>query len=153
MCLGSIRLTAQALKEVKVHPTIEYSRLPRVYTIADIAVEGANNYDDYMLIGLSGLTVGQKISIPGDEVTDAIKRFWKNGLFSNVAIEMDSIVGDNAYLRIRLTQRPRVSQINYHGVKKGEREDLEERIGLLKDNQLTPNMIDRAEFLIKKYYS
>ena len=92
MCLGSIRLTAQALKEVKVHPTIEYSRLPRVYTIADIAVEGANNYDDYMLIGLSGLTVGQKISIPGDEVTDAIKRFWKNGLFSNVAIEMDSIV-------------------------------------------------------------
>ena len=105
MCLGSIRLTAQALKEVKVHPTIEYSRLPRVYTIADIAVEGANNYDDYMLIGLSGLTVGQKISIPGDEVTDAIKRFWKNGLFSNVAIEMDSIVGDNAYLRIRLTQR------------------------------------------------
>lgn len=152
MCLGSIRLTAQALKEVKVHPTIEYSRLPRVYTIADIAVEGANNYDDYMLIGLSGLTVGQKISIPGDEVTDAIKRFWKNGLFSNVAIEMDSIVGDNAYLRIRLTQRPRVSQINYHGVKKGEREDLEERIGLLKDNQLTPNMIDRAEFLIKKYF-
>ena len=59
---------------------------------------------------------------------------------------------DKIFLCIKLTQRPRVSQINYSGVKKGEREDLENRIGLLKDNQLTPNMIDRAKFLIKKYF-
>ena len=150
--LGITSSVAQGLIEKQVNPTIEYSRIPRTYTIGGIAVEGAKNYDDYMLIGLSGLTVGQRISIPGDEITEAVKRFWKNGLFSNVAIQMDSVVKDKAYLRIRLTQRPRVSQINYHGVKKGEREDLEERIGLLKDNQLTPNMIDRAKFLIKKYF-
>jgi outer membrane protein insertion porin family len=105
-----------------------------------------------MLIGLSGLTVGQKVNIPGEEITDAVKRFWRNGLFSNVSIEADSVVGGKVYLCIKLTQRPRVSQINYSGVKKGEREDLENRIGLLKDNQLTPNMIDRAKFLIKKYF-
>ena len=115
-------------------------------------MEGAKNYDDYMLIGLSGLTVVQKVNIPGEEITDAVKRFWRNGLFSNVSIEADSVVGDKVYLCIKLTQRPRVSQINYSGVKKGEREDLENRIGLLKDNQLTPNMIDRAKFLIKKYF-
>ena len=105
-----------------------------------------------MLIGLSGLTVGQKVNIPGEEITDAVKRFWRNGLFSNVSIEADSVVGGKVYLCIKLTQRPRVSQINYSGVKKGEREDLENRIGLLKDNQLTPNMIDRAKFFIKKYF-
>lgn len=131
---------------------VEYSRIPRTYTIGGIAVEGAKNYDDYVLIGLSGLAVGQKVEIPGSDVTEAIKRFWRNGLFSNVSIELDSIVGDKAFLCIKLSQRPRVSQINYVGVKKGEREDLEKSIGLLKDNQLTPNMIDRAEFLNQKYF-
>lgn len=138
--------------EKQVKPTVEYSRVPRSYTIGGISVEGAKNYDDYMLIGLSGLTVGQKVDIPGEEITDAVKRFWRNGLFSNVSIEADSVVEDKIFLCIKLTQRPRVSQINYSGVKKGEREDLENRIGLLKDNQLTPNMIDRAKFLIKKYF-
>ena len=118
-------------EERQVKPTVEYSRIPRSYTIGGISVEGAKNYDDYMLIGLSGLTVGQKVNIPGEEITDAVKRFWRNGLFSNVSIEADSVVGDKVYLCIKLTQRPRVSQINYSGVKKGEREDLENRIGLL----------------------
>ena len=149
MCVGVPVAQAQT-EEKQVKPTVEYTRLPRAYTIESIAVEGAKNYDDYMLIGLSGLSIGQKVNIPGDEITEAVKRFWRNGLFSNVAIEVDSLVGNKAYLRIKLTQRPRVSQINYSGVKKGEREDLENRIGLLKDNQLTPNMIDRAKFLIKK---
>lgn len=150
LILGTGFPSVQAQTEEKqVKPTVEYSRIPRSYTIGGISVEGAKNYDDYMLIGLSGLTVGQKVNIPGEEITDAVKRFWRNGLFSNVSIEADSVVGDKVYLCIKLTQRPRVSQINYSGVKKGEREDLENRIGLLKDNQLTPNMIDRAKFLIK----
>ena len=153
LILGTGFPSVQAQTEEKqVKPTVEYSRIPRSYTIGGISVEGAKNYDDYMLIGLSGLTVGQKVNIPGEEITDAVKRFWRNGLFSNVSIEADSVVGDKVYLCIKLTQRPRVSQINYSGVKKGEREDLENRIGLLKDNQLTPNMIDRAKFLIKKYF-
>ena len=133
-------------------PKIEYTLAPRTYIIGGIAVEGAGNYDDYMLIGLSGLTVGQKINIPGDDITDAIKRFWRNGLFSDVSVEADSIINDKIYLRIKLAQRPRISEINYTGVKKGERNDLETRIGLLKDNQLTPNMVDRAKILIKKYF-
>ena len=148
--MGVLSVQAQTGKQVK--PTVEYTRVPRSYIIGGIAVEGAKNYDDYMLIGLSGLSVGQKVDIPGDEITSAVKRFWRNGLFSNVSIEADSVVDGKVYLRIKLTQRPRVSQINYTGVKKGEREDLESRIGLLKDNQLTPNMVDRAKYLIKKYF-
>lgn len=150
MAVTAVHAQSIGIREVK--PTIEYSRIPRTYTIGGIEVEGAKNYDDYVLIGLSGLAVGQRIEIPGAEVTEAIKRFWRNGLFSNVSIEVDSVVDNNAYLCIKLTQRPRVSQINYNGIKKGEREDLEKSIGLLKDNQLTPNMIDRAKFLAKKYF-
>ena len=139
--------------EREVKPIIDYNRTPRTLHIANITVDGVQNYDEYLLIGLSGLTVGQAIEIPGDEISQAVKRYWRNGLFSNVAISVDSIVMDSVYLHIQLTQRPRVSQINYDGVrKKSERDDLQEKMGLLKDNQVTPNMIDRAKILAKRYY-
>ncbi len=142
---------AQMLDRV-VDPIVDYGRTPRQYTIGGITVDGVKNYDDYLLIGLSGLQIGDHISIPGDEITKAVKRYWRNGLFSNVAIRVDSLVGDSCYLHIQLAQRPRISQINYVGVKKSEREDLEQKLGLVKENQLTPNTLDRAKILCKRYF-
>ena len=137
----------------EIAPEIDYSRTPRQYYIGDITIDGVSNYDDYLLIGLSGLSKGQKIEIPSEEITKAVKRYWRNGLFSNVSISVDSLVGDSAYLHIQLTQRPRISEINYSGVRKNERDDLKEKMGLVKDNQLTPNMIDRAKILAQRYFS
>ena len=144
------RLHAQEQKVVA--PVIDYARAPQQYIIGDITVEGVQNYDDFVLIGLSGLAKGQKISIPGEEITKAIRRYWKNGLFSNVAIRVDSLVEDSAYLHITLAARPRISQINYHGVKKSEKEELEKKLGLIKEGQLTPNIIDRTKILARKYF-
>ena len=105
-----------------------------------------------MLTGLSGLSVGQVISVPGSEITEAVKRYWKHGLFSKVAITADSIVGEKVYLCIHLATRPRVSTINYYGLKKTEREDMESKLGIMRGAQITPNMIDRAKILAKKYF-
>ncbi len=115
-------------------------------------MSGAKDYDDFLLIGLSGLQQGQKITIPGDEITAAVKRYWKHGLFSNVSIRVDSIIRDSAYLHIELAQRPRISQINYNGVKKSEKEDLEVKLGLVREIQMTPNVADRAKILAKRYF-
>lgn len=147
--LFSIGAVAQ---EKIVNPEISYAGTPRSGVIGGIAVSGVEGYEDYMLTGISGLTVGQKIELPGQEITEAVKRYWKHGLFSNVQIAADSIVGDKIYLHFYLALRPRVSTINYIGVKKSEREDLETKFGLLKGNQITPNMIDRAELLAKNYF-
>ena len=115
-------------------------------------MSGVKNYEDYVLIGLSGLSVGQTIDVPGDEITTAVKRYWKHGLFSQVKIEADSIVDEKIYLHIALATRPRVKEINYNGIKKSEREDLEAKLGLIKGNQITPNMRDRSKHIIKKYF-
>ena len=144
-----IRTWAQ---ETQVKPVVDYSRTPRKYVIAGITVGGVSNYDDYLLVGLSGLSVGQRVAIPGEEITKAIKRYWRHGLFSNVQISVDSIVVDSAYLHIQLAQLPKISEINYNGVKKGEREDLETKLGLVKENQINPNMTDRAKTLAKRYF-
>ena len=135
-------------------PVISYSTPPKKYKIADIKVTGIKNYDDFVLIGFSGLSVGDEITIPepGGAITDAVKRFWKHGLFSDVKILATKIEGDQVWLEIQLKQRPRISEVNYHGIKKGEREDLEARLGLRKGYQVTPNLIDRATTLIKKFF-
>ena len=135
-------------------PVISYSSPPKKYKIADIKVTGIKNYDDFVLIGFSGLSVGDEVTIPepGGAITDAVKRFWKHGLFSDVKILATKIEGDQVWLEIRLKQRPRISEVNYHGIKKGEREDLEARLGLRKGYQVTPNLIDRATTLIKKFF-
>ena len=156
ICLFSCVLTSAAQNTSNTDgaekPVILYSGTPKKYEIADIKVVGAKNYEDYVIIGLSGLSKGQTITVPGDEITQACKRYWRHGLFSDVQITADKIEGDQIWLTIHLTMRPRVSDIRYHGVKKSEREDLEARVGLIKGNQVTPNLIDRAKTLIKRYF-
>ncbi len=158
LCLLPLFAPAQSVQR-DTAVTVDYSRTPRECIIGGIQVEGVKNFDQRLLVGLSGLSVGQTVKIPGEDITKAIRRFWRNGLFANVSVKVDSIVRstgggapDSAYLHILLTQRPRISQITYHGVKKSEREDLEEKLGLVKENQLTPNMLDRAQILARRYF-
>ena len=133
-------------------PEIEYSLTGRkTYEIAGIEVEGADNYEDFVLIGFSGLAVGDKIEVPGDQITKAVKRFWKQGLFSNVKIRAKKIEGNKIWLVIDLEQRPRISEVRYEGLKKSEREDVEVKAGIRQGSQMTPNLEDHAKTVIKKY--
>lgn len=136
-------------------PTIIYGQTHN-YVIGGITVEpaneGARNYEDAILISISGLSVGDFVKVPGDDISNAVKRYWKHGLFSSVKIEASEIRGDSIFLNIVLGVRPRVSQVNINGVKKNERDDLAEKIGIVKGNQITPNMVDRAKTIIKNYF-
>jgi len=145
-CIG-----AEAQDKI-IHPDITYAGTPRDLVIGGFNVSGMDGYEDYMLTGISGLSVGQHITVPGNEITEAVKRYWNHGLFSDVQISADSLVGNKIYLHIALKPRPRVSQINYIGLKKSERDDMEQKLGILKGGQITPNMIDRAKILAKKYF-
>ena len=139
-------------QETIVKPTILYTNTAHKYTIGGINLSGVENYEPAVIIGLSGLSVGDVISVPGDEITNAIKRFWKHGLFEDVSITADSIKGSKIYIGIALKQRPRVSQLNFKGIKKSEREELELKIGIIKGNQITPDIVDRATRIIKNYF-
>ena len=149
LCLCSLNASAQ---EKIVYPDISYAGTPKTLVLGGINVSGIEGYEDYMLTGISGLSVGQEITVPGNDITDAVKRYWRHGLFSDVKISADSIVGDKIFLHVYLALRPRVSVINYVGLKKSEREDMENKLGLLKGAQITPNMIDRAKILAKRYF-
>ena len=132
-------------------PTIEYTMQRKTYEIAGITVSGADSYEDFVLIGFSGLAVGDKIEVPGDQITKSLKRFWKQGLFSDVKIKASKIEGNKIWLEIALKQRPRISDVAYNGLKKSEKEDVEVKVGIQKGGQMTPDLADRAQKVIAKY--
>ena len=151
LLLATIVSTVSA-QETIVKPTILYSGAAHKYTIGGINLSGAEGLEPSVVIGVSGLSIGDVISVPGDEVTTAIKRFWKHGLFEDVCITADSIKGSYIYLGISLRQRPRVSQLNIRGIKKSEREELETKLGIHPGGHITPDIISRAEKVIRNYY-
>ena len=134
-------------------PEIIYSLINKKFTIQDIMVTGTPEYqEDYAIIGFSSLKVGDVIEVPGDEITEAVKRFWRQGLYEDVQILANKQVDDKVWLEIRLRPRPRVSEIQYNGIKKSERTELDTRLNLRKGSQMSPHIVDRAKILIRKFY-
>ncbi|RKD90556.1 outer membrane protein assembly factor BamA [Mangrovibacterium diazotrophicum] len=129
-----------------------YYSSPKKYTIAGIDVAGIRYLDTNVLIQVSGLSVGQEITVPGEEVTNAIKKLWGNQMFSDVRIEATKVVDSNIWLTIYLQERPRLADVNFFGVSKSERDDITERVLLLKGSQVTDNQLNNAERIITSIF-
>ena len=126
MALPTVAATQdmQTVNDTIYNPKIIFTGTPTKYEIAGIRVEGVDNYDESIIIGYSGLAVGQRVDIPGEDIKSAAKRFWRQGLFSKVQIQVEKIYQDQAWLVFNLRQQPRVSQVNYNGMKSGEKKDI-----------------------------
>ena len=130
--------------------SINYSS-PREYEIADIEVQGVQFLDNNALISVSGLRVGDKIKVPGDEITTAIKKLWRQGIIGNVSIFASKVEGDKIWLVIELTERPRLTRYTIEGVNKTKRGEIEEKIGLIKGKTLTDVLIKNTELAVIRY--
>jgi outer membrane protein insertion porin family len=133
-------------------PEISYTGKPRKYEIAEIEVTGDLNNDPKILANLSGLRVGQTITVPGDDITAAIKKYWEYGLFSDVKVTASKIEGSNIFLEIYLQERPRLSSMNYLGLKKSEIEAVNDKVAMMRGSQVTPYLVTRAERFIKEHF-
>jgi outer membrane protein insertion porin family len=130
------------------------AKTPAEYNLAGIKITGTKYLDESLLLSISGLTVGEKVVIPGgDHFSKAITNLWKQNLFSNVQIYYTKVVDRDLYIEIQVTERPRLSKAIYRGVKKSEADDLAAKTGLVTGRLITQNMRMIAEELIKKYYN
>ncbi len=143
---------AQTPTDTIYNPRVLYSAMPRSYEIAGISVDGAPNYEDYLILGYAGLKVGDRLTIPGDDITNAVKRLMNQKLFAQARIELEKVYGDKAWLKIVLRTQPRIGEVKYIGAKKGEIKDLQERLQLIKGNQITLNIVNRIKAIVEKYY-
>ncbi len=146
LTLLSISIYAQEKQEI-----IDFNT-PDDYIVGGVSVSGIRYLDVNALIGISGLRVGQDLSVPGDAITTAAQKLWQQGLFSDVRITATRFVADTVYLDIFLQERPRISSIKFEGVKKTETEDLNEKINLPVGSQVTAYLINTASNLIKEHF-
>jgi len=126
---------------------------PKEYEIAGIQTKGIRYLDNTALIQVTGLSVGQKIMIPGDAVTDAIKKLWEQKMFSDVKIYAVKVEGNKVWLEISLKERPRLSEVKYYGIRNSDQEDLNDKLDLVKGRQITQNTLILSENIIKQYYA
>ncbi len=110
---------------------------PRKFKIAALEISGTQYLDKNIIRSLTGIKVGDQISIPGDEITKCIKNLWKQGLFGDVQIYADKFEGDNVYLTVSILEKPRLNDITVKGVKKSEADDIKKKLDLLKGKPLT----------------
>jgi len=146
LSLINISLVAQTIEEV------DYST-PKSYEIGGIMVNGADNLNNSTLIAISGLTVGETIKIPSDNISIAITKLWKEGLFADINITIDKIVENTVFLNINLKENSRLSKFKFKGkISKSDISTLKEDLKLMRGKILTQNIINNSVSLIKTYY-
>ncbi len=131
---------------------IDYGN-PREYTIGSIKVEGVKYLDKNSLISISGLRTGEKINIPGSDISDAIKKLWKQGILGDVQIHVTEIIQEKAYLQIDLKERPRLSRFTFSGIPKSQQTTLSEKISLIRGRIVTDVALKNAKNVIYNYYA
>jgi outer membrane protein insertion porin family len=142
---------------VSVNPQLQEifsSKYAKEYTIAGIKVTGTVAFDESLIISITGLAVGDKVLIPGtDAFSKAIANLWKQNLISDVQVYFTKLEDKNLYVELAITERPRLADFKFIGPKKGERDDLETKVALVRNRVITENMRLSAKEAIYKYYA
>ena len=133
------------INDVEIIPGVEYE-------IGGITVSGTENLDNTVVILLSGLTVGDKVSIPGGKLSTAVKNLWKQGLFADITIYVTEKQGNRIFLDIHLTELPKLSKFYFTGVKKSWKDDLREELKLQRGNIVTENLVITSKNKIERYF-
>lgn len=149
--VGSVRDTVPSQPD---STTVPFSLSnPQQYNIQGISVTGSKYLDPSVVASVAGLYKDEKITLPGDGLSQAIRKLWDQKLFSDVAILIDKIDGSNIYLNIKVTERPRLGSFKFTGVGKSAADELKTKTGLVQGSVVTGNTTLSAINKIKKYFS
>lgn len=133
------------------NPTIYYSS-PQKFELGGVTVTGVKHLESNVLVQISGLRVGSEIEVPGEKITKAIQKLYKQGLFSDIQISATKLIDKKIYLNIYLQERPRLSDVNYNGTSKSETNKLKEKLKLMKGTQVTDYLISSTKTIIENYF-
>ncbi len=130
---------------------IDYTN-PKVYEIAGIEVVGAKGLNENALISLSGLEVGDSVQVPGPEISDAIKKLWKQKILGDVSVSASKIEGDKIYLAINLTEKPRLSRIELKGISKSQKTEIDDDLELIRGQIVDDALLNRARLTVQNFF-
>jgi outer membrane protein insertion porin family len=149
-----LTLSAQEVDSVtaeKPRPLIDYKE-PKTLKVGGFNVEGVQYFDKNIIRSMAGIYVDQEIEIPGDDLAKAIKTLWKQGLFSDVEFRVDTIIDGKVFLTLYATERPRMSNYFFKGIKKGQSEEIGKKITDLKGRPITASLENTITNIIEDFY-
>jgi outer membrane protein insertion porin family len=126
---------------------------PVEYEIGGITVSGVQYLDKNVLIMISGLKVGDKVKVPSDKFSNAIKKLLNQGLFQYVNISATGIQDNLIFLNIDLREKPRLSKFSFNGIKKAEADNIRDEIQIVRGDVVTDNLITTARNRIVNYFT
>jgi outer membrane protein insertion porin family len=126
---------------------------PKDYIIGGITVSGIQHLDKDVLIQISKLNKGDKITIPGEASSNVIKALWEQGLFDDVQLNITRLTSDSVYFDIQILERPRLSRIHLTGIRKGEIEDIQKKLNDKSGKIVNENLLNTTTIIIKKHFN
>lgn len=138
--------------QVQIGGNIDYNN-PRKFKIAGISVVGAKQSDVQAVKLFSGLQEGQEIMIPGEDISEAIRKLWKQRLFSNIAVSIAEVRGEDVFLVISIEELQRLGSFTFDGIKKSEADNLREKLDIRTGIIVTENLKTKSINIIKEYYT
>lgn len=130
------------------------ARVPREYTIADVSISGIRHLDTSIVYSIANLTPGDKFMHPGEDIfAKAIANLWRQKLFSNVQVYVTRIEDNRVWIEIEVTERPRLGNFRFEGIKKSEVDDLQTKLNLVKQTIITENTRREIIETSKKHFS
>ena len=134
--------------------SVDYNR-PQKYFVAGVSVEGNTYFSDEQIIQQTGLEKGMSLTVPGDDVSNIVRRLWLQRKFEDISFSIDHLnaVGDSAYFKISVVERPRVSSWTFSGVKNGEKKELMERLHLRRGGEFSEYVEKTSSDIIKRFYA
>lgn len=149
-----VQLTAQ--QDSLVLPVFDYSEV-KEYEIGGLRVDGAFFAEENAILGVTGLSVGDQIRVPGADIPKALRNLWRLRLFTDVSIEKEKTIGNVIFLVVRVQERPRLLRYSYKGVNQGVHDDLNEivnshivRGGIVTENSKVQAAEGVRQFFVEK---
>ncbi|MBN7814084.1 BamA/OMP85 family outer membrane protein [Algoriphagus pacificus] len=150
--MAQIRLGQSRYASTKPVNILELNyQKPQSYRIAEIKAVGLTTLDEIAIISLSGLKVDDTIEVPGEAISNALKKLWGQGIIGDVKILVTKVEGDDIYLLLDLTERPRFSRVEFSGMNKTQESELRDKVNI-RGRVVRDDVLNTAKRTIEKYY-
>jgi len=150
---GGIRAQGSVVDTTSFDLQNPLDNVPQQYKILGVTVKGAQTVRESFIPSTSGLTAGSDITVPGEDISEAIKRLYRTGLFSDIQVLITEKTADGVYLEIDVQEQPRLDTYKLEGIKRSQRKDLQDRLSLLSGFAVTESAKQQAVNTIKRFYS
>jgi outer membrane protein insertion porin family len=122
------------------------------YILDSISVSGIKTFNTQTVISYSGLNKGQKINVPGEDVSAVIKKLWGLELFSDINFYVTKVKNNKISLEIDVVELPTLTDVKINGLKKGVIESLIKDTDLTTGKKLSESFLTNTKNYIENKY-